>query len=494
MIDRTKPYKMKYAGSRGKGVIITLSEDPRKGKCECCGKIVGVDIKMTALHHWYYAYQPETVRKNPVLALENTIEVCYGCLPPNEKIYTESGIKSISEINNKDKVILNSLSNVIETYIHDFNGILYKIKPKYFLPFKLTNEHPILVRKIKRYAYKNRYEFLGEPYFIPSEKLQSYNRNSQINLRVAIPKILKSDKTSIQFKNKTLETDYELGLIFGTYIADGYFTESSRVISFDFNYKTEKLKSEKFQQVLNNKGFKNNISIKNNVLTVYVCNVEFGRYLKSIFGIDCYRKHIPYWIFETNNDFLEGIIDGALNDGCFVKSTNNYWISTVSEELARGLQLILWKLRKPASISFKKPNRKCIIEGRLVNETSLFSVYWSIKSSKIIEDEKYYWISIRNISKEHYIGKVYNFATTENIYSLPIIVHNCHQVADAIRALLYASPSRVAMIADCLKEPPRTKFKRVLSATVNAMDKSERFINPLAVSILEMVKNTSEQS
>ena len=79
MIDRMKPYKMKYAGSRGKGVIITLPSDPRKGKCQCCGKIVGEEIKVTALHHWYYAYQPETVRKNPVLALDNTIEVCYGC-------------------------------------------------------------------------------------------------------------------------------------------------------------------------------------------------------------------------------------------------------------------------------------------------------------------------------------------------------------------------------------------------------------------------------
>jgi hypothetical protein len=72
-------YKIKYAGSRGKGVVVILPADPRKHKCECCGKVVGVDIKMTALHHWFYAYQPETVRKNPILVLDNTIEVCYGC-------------------------------------------------------------------------------------------------------------------------------------------------------------------------------------------------------------------------------------------------------------------------------------------------------------------------------------------------------------------------------------------------------------------------------
>lgn len=72
-------YKMKYAGSRGKGIVVYLNEDPRKHKCECCFKVVGRDIKVTALHHWWYAYQPETVRKNPILALDNTVEVCYGC-------------------------------------------------------------------------------------------------------------------------------------------------------------------------------------------------------------------------------------------------------------------------------------------------------------------------------------------------------------------------------------------------------------------------------
>lgn len=72
-------YKMTYAGSRGKGITVTLPDDPRKHKCAVCGKVVGEEIKTTALHHWWYAYQPETVRKNPILALDNTIEVCYGC-------------------------------------------------------------------------------------------------------------------------------------------------------------------------------------------------------------------------------------------------------------------------------------------------------------------------------------------------------------------------------------------------------------------------------
>lgn len=81
MIDRNKPYRMKYAGTRGKGVIVILPFDPRKGKCDACGRKIGEEIKITALHHWFYAYKPETVKKNPALALENTSELCYGCHP-----------------------------------------------------------------------------------------------------------------------------------------------------------------------------------------------------------------------------------------------------------------------------------------------------------------------------------------------------------------------------------------------------------------------------
>ena len=72
-------YPVKYQMAHGGGVTVYLPFNPRKGKCEACGKIVGVNIRMTALHHWWYAYQPKTVKEHPLLALENTTELCYGC-------------------------------------------------------------------------------------------------------------------------------------------------------------------------------------------------------------------------------------------------------------------------------------------------------------------------------------------------------------------------------------------------------------------------------
>jgi hypothetical protein len=73
-------YRIRYAGAHGGGCVVVLQEDPRKGVCEACGKsITNGEIKMTALHHWWYEFQPKTVKENPILATKNTSELCFGC-------------------------------------------------------------------------------------------------------------------------------------------------------------------------------------------------------------------------------------------------------------------------------------------------------------------------------------------------------------------------------------------------------------------------------
>jgi hypothetical protein len=80
-------YKIRYATAHGGGIVVTLPEDPRKHICDACGKsVVAGEIRMTALHHWLYAYRADTVRENPILAIENTSELCFGCHPLGDAI------------------------------------------------------------------------------------------------------------------------------------------------------------------------------------------------------------------------------------------------------------------------------------------------------------------------------------------------------------------------------------------------------------------------
>jgi len=48
-------------------------EGERPKKCSICGK----EFKKIDLHHFKYEFTTEQVRKNPQLALKNTIPVCY---------------------------------------------------------------------------------------------------------------------------------------------------------------------------------------------------------------------------------------------------------------------------------------------------------------------------------------------------------------------------------------------------------------------------------
>jgi len=87
-------YRMRYATAHGGGIVVWLPEDPRKHVCEACGRsVLKCEIKTTALHHWKYAYRAETVRKNPMFALENTSEYCFPC----HKI--ADGIRALLDVN-----------------------------------------------------------------------------------------------------------------------------------------------------------------------------------------------------------------------------------------------------------------------------------------------------------------------------------------------------------------------------------------------------------
>lgn len=87
MAEKKKGYKIRYETAHGHGIVVTLPYDPRKHICDACGKSVAKgEIRVTALHHWWYAYQPNTVKESPELAVENTSELCFGCHPLGDAI------------------------------------------------------------------------------------------------------------------------------------------------------------------------------------------------------------------------------------------------------------------------------------------------------------------------------------------------------------------------------------------------------------------------
>ena len=77
----------------------------RKGCCVACKRCKSKgEIKTTQLHHTVYKYETKTVRKNPVLALENSLELCFGCHRPADGLRDlllsnpRGGLRSINRI------------------------------------------------------------------------------------------------------------------------------------------------------------------------------------------------------------------------------------------------------------------------------------------------------------------------------------------------------------------------------------------------------------
>lgn len=77
MMAKKTYYTLRYQGKR---VKIPYPRPIRKGVCAACGRSKKKrEIKITALHHTKYKYKLSQVLKNAFLALENAIEVCFGC-------------------------------------------------------------------------------------------------------------------------------------------------------------------------------------------------------------------------------------------------------------------------------------------------------------------------------------------------------------------------------------------------------------------------------
>lgn len=77
---------------------LKLSKNPRKGICEACGK-----RGWTNRHHWAYKYSYREVRKQNMLALNYTTEVCY----PDHEV--AEAIRRLFNIDQNVKIVTTSL-------------------------------------------------------------------------------------------------------------------------------------------------------------------------------------------------------------------------------------------------------------------------------------------------------------------------------------------------------------------------------------------------
>jgi len=360
----------------------------------------------------------------------------YGCLPPEERVLINEG--DWQEINklSKSEVVLNGdgkNTTIKRMYERNYKGLLLKFIPfvSPYNSFYTTPEHPILC--IQRPILKNIKTNSRCPWLrINHKELLSTKPyyTEAWNLKLGDYLIFTYNKKN---KDNKLYTKSFLRLI-GYYLAEGYISAKGATSCFSFNKNEMGYIDEVKYLIKEITGKEAKSRVRKNVEEVYINSRDFVRKLLKIAGKLARKKKLSEEIMLLPPKKQIEVIETYLNgDGDeYIRRKNNsptYRLATASEDLAIQFQEILARNNIFSSIT-KRKREGHIIEGRFIKGGDLFIIsYKKERKHKFVHStNKYFLVPIKEIQKEEYRGKVYNFEVSSKPNSYLVkgfVVHNC---------------------------------------------------------------------
>lgn len=362
------------------------------------------------------------------------------CFTKGTLVLTNNGYKQIEDIDLDDRLLTHTgkFQNILNLQRKIYTGFLYKLKIKYH-PNNIicTEEHPFYVREKKKVwnnklrKYENKFD---NPLWKKAKDLTMNDFYGMvINTNNIIPEFTFEKKIN-QFNTvkETIKLDKkEYWYMMGYFIGDGWIEETCKkngnckyTIKFAINNKDENEVVEKIKKVL---------PITDQKCDTGKCK-KFGCYNFTWFNIlkqFGHGKTIPEWIHDAPKEFVQEFINGYMKADGNIKNNNILKITTVSYNLAFGLQRLYLKLGHIFSINKTIRPKQTVIENRVINQKDTYDISGKLfkdrSTSSFIQDN-YVWFKPQNISiKENYGEYVYNFEVeTDNSYIVEnTIVHNC---------------------------------------------------------------------
>lgn len=168
----------------------------------------------------------------------------------------------------------------------------------------------------------------------------------------------------------------------------------------------------------------------------YVGSKGLSAWLRDNFGAGASKKRLPTWLHGMSESYRAAFLDGYwLADGHDENPKNGGEVrrfTTTSRALAIGIRVLLNQAGKSASVSKHTPNRRNVIEGRLVGERPFYRVTAYAKARSFHFEGLHGWGLVRQITNA---GKceVYNLAVDEDeSYTADgLVVHNCQPFSAA---------------------------------------------------------------
>jgi len=395
---------------------------------------------------------------NEFLKYKNTVNLIFAgfpCFIAGTKVLTQNGYKNIEDVILTDSLMTHTgnFKKIINLQQKNYIGKLYSIRIKYHPSFiTCTEKHPFYTRQ-KNKLWNNtlrKYEYIFEK---PKwKKALELTNNDYFGMKINDNNIIPEfsfEKKINQHKTEIIKiklNNIDMWFMMGYFVGDGWIEETKKNDGRNMN---------KIRFAINNNDKEYVLTRINNILKLTDKNCQSGdkcnkfgccdfvwfNILKQ-FGKYAHGKLIPEWVQDAPKEFINEFINGYRTaDGC-IKKNERYCFTTVSYNLAFGLQRLYLKLGHLFSINKTIRPKTTIIEGRTVNQRDTYQIEGYIKDNKrnyssFIEDGYVWYAPFKTEIKDTNIETVYNFEVEDdNSYIVEnTIVKNCQGFSNAGKKL-----------------------------------------------------------
>jgi dihydrofolate reductase/thymidylate synthase len=370
---------------------------------------------------------------NPSALKNMSLPPCFTC---NTPVKTKNGYKMISDVNDDDCLYThkNNIQKINKRHITSYSGEMLTLKIKSIPKIETTPGHPFFVREINYKKHPRLHVTkIGNPSWVNAKDLTiNHFHGIKLNENSIIPefKIIKGkNKNATEEIIKKLDKKEEWYFL-GYYLGDGWCRwdrKSTFYLVFNNNHE-EELK-HKFSKVCKTSRIKQ----KQKGCVVYEYYSYELYYILQKFGRKAHSKIIPDWVQNAPVQFLNEFIKGYIKADGYYKTEKLACITTTSTDIALNIQTIAFKCGlKNTNVLYQKRPKKCIIEGREVNQRDTYSISINFKeniSDRTLILDGYIWFQYK-YKKTYDVQNinVYNFDVGEDHTYIVnnVCVHNCH--------------------------------------------------------------------
>ncbi|MFA5248840.1 MAG: NAD-dependent epimerase/dehydratase family protein, partial [Patescibacteria group bacterium] len=416
------------------------------------------------------------------------------CFPEGTVIHTKDGFKNIENVLIGDKVLthLNRFKKVSNLTKKNTKSLIC-IQPLGWNKIYCTEEHKILIKNKGFVEAKNL--LIGDIVEIPIYKnnlkcdMVNIIQDSTIQLHYDAFNFFKRENTSVKqikkiynltqglvygwekgnkplvsyLKNDSIDAKNGLAELCGYFVADGWLSGKktgkrggSHNVFISPGY--DEPLADRIKYLFNSIfGVLASKRLYRTSYKIGCSNKLIYSFFSKFYNTDTHKansKIIPKFILSMSDEALRLFIKAYWEcDGHFSKRQNkNTYIATaasVSKELIHQLQYILACLGIFSTVSYIKKPKKCIIEGRLVNQQDQYHLWirnrdaeYFIKnilqksidkdiiyyrSCKIEKEDKFFYTPIIKMNYIDYSGEVYDLSVEDDLsYTANgFSVHNC---------------------------------------------------------------------